>query len=590
MKQIMLGYNAVGAPVQLTAAERSAHMHIIGSSGSGKSKFLEWLMRGDIQRRQGFCLIDPHGTLYDAVLNYCAHHVSNREIIPLNLSQPNHVVSFNPFQRSGADIAVQVDRRIQATMHAWNVPSTDQTPTLERTLRLIYTVMLEQNISLPQIQHLIDWQAGAIRGHLIEQLASPLIRSEWQELHKLTRREWREEILSAKNRLFRFLTSPMLCRFMGLPGRTINLQAVMERGAILLVNLAPSDYLSEENGRVFGALLVNEFFEAARRRTATTAQGIAPYFLYIDEFQNFVSLDMADMLDQLRKFGLFLTLAHQRFGQIDENITDAVLANCRIKAVFGGLPVPSARLMAEEIFIGKLDPLKIKVSIYQTKFWPKYQRDKVYTHSTSNTSSFGTTTSHSHGTSSATAHGHFYTPGDWFFSSPELTGTSTTDNFGYSHQSGTAASDSFATGASDAVADVPILLPVPFEELSSVQYYTTEEQLTQLTAALKEQFPRHCFLKLHAQETQPLLVPFVPDFFTPQRNRAWYEARCFAAQGALPVAEVDYLLECQERDLVKIVADAESRVAIAPPDNPAVPAAAPSPPKRIPRTKPKKPT
>src|SRR5262249_53320970 len=148
----------------------------IGSSGSGKSKFLESMIRGDLKNRQGFCLLDPHGTLYNDVVRYCAHKVLDREIITLNLSCPDHVVGFNPFQRaSAASISVQVDRRIAATMHAWNVESTDQTPTLERTLRLIYTVMLDQNLALPQIQHLIDFNAREVRGQLVDRLATPLI-------------------------------------------------------------------------------------------------------------------------------------------------------------------------------------------------------------------------------------------------------------------------------------------------------------------------------------------------------------------------------------------------------------------------------
>jgi ABC-type transporter Mla maintaining outer membrane lipid asymmetry ATPase subunit MlaF len=58
-------------------------MHVIGSSGSGKSKFLESLIRQDLTSQQGFCLIDPHGTLYRDVLDYCAHHVLKRDIILL---------------------------------------------------------------------------------------------------------------------------------------------------------------------------------------------------------------------------------------------------------------------------------------------------------------------------------------------------------------------------------------------------------------------------------------------------------------------------------------------------------------------------
>ena len=65
MRSLLLGYDALGRPIRLTPEERKTHMHVIGSSGSGKSKFLESMMRGDLQNRQGFCLIDPHGELYE---------------------------------------------------------------------------------------------------------------------------------------------------------------------------------------------------------------------------------------------------------------------------------------------------------------------------------------------------------------------------------------------------------------------------------------------------------------------------------------------------------------------------------------------
>src|SRR6185503_8074722 len=124
--------------------------------------------------------------------------------------------------------------------------------------------------------------------------------------------------------------SPTLARFMGVEGRSLNLQEIMDQGKILLVNLAPSDHLSKESARVFGALLVNEFFECALRRPRKpNGDNPTPYYLYMDEFQNFVSLDIAEMLDQVRKFGLFQVLAHQRFGQLDENITEAVLVNAK---------------------------------------------------------------------------------------------------------------------------------------------------------------------------------------------------------------------------------------------------------------------
>jgi hypothetical protein len=134
---------------------------------------------------------------------------------------------------------------------------------------------------------------------------------------------------------------------MGLAERSIDIGKIIEEGKILLVNLAETDDFARENAWVFGALLVNEFFEAAKRRPKDEfGNDPTPYHLYIDEFQNFISIDLGDMLDEVAKRGLFAILAHQRFGQLDENIIDAALTNCHIKAVFGGLPFQTARRLA----------------------------------------------------------------------------------------------------------------------------------------------------------------------------------------------------------------------------------------------------
>src|SRR3977135_2969895 len=99
MKPLMLGFDGCARPIHLQPDDRLIHTHVIGSSGSGKSKFLEWMMRQDLKNRQGFCLIDPHGKLYDDVVAYCARHVLDREIVLLDVSSPDSIVGFNPFQR-----------------------------------------------------------------------------------------------------------------------------------------------------------------------------------------------------------------------------------------------------------------------------------------------------------------------------------------------------------------------------------------------------------------------------------------------------------------------------------------------------------
>jgi len=553
MKPILLGHDALGRAVELAGSDRETHMHVIGSSGSGKSRFLEQMMRCDLGNRQGFCLIDPHGSLYGDVLNYCSHKVLDRDIVLLNLSNPSQVIGFNPFRKTPAnDVSVQVDGQIRAVLRAWGVPNADQTPTLERTLRLIFTTLVELELPFHTAQHMLNFGSGEIRSQFIERLSSALIQREWQELMALRAKDWRAEMLSAKNRLLRLLTSKTLASFFNTENGGIDLADIIEQGKVLLVNLAPSSSLSEENGRVFGALLLNEFFQVARRRQAVPGKALRPYYLYLDEFQTFVSLDVANMLDQVRKYKLFAVLAHQRFGQLDQDLTDAILTNCRIKAVFGGLPVEMARVMAQELFIGELDPLRIKVAIYQTKFWPEYKRDKVYSNSLSRGRSSGRGENTMSGLSSAALHGQFFQPQEWYGN--DLVGTSLSSTTAMTSASGRHWNDTEFEGEAEGETDVPILIPVPFQELSSIQYFPLEEQLTQLTAALKGQFGRHCFIKIHHEKTQPMRVPLVKAYWTPPEATAWYEERKLTAEGAQPFEVVDAEIKQQDQRVRQTVA------------------------------------
>jgi hypothetical protein len=156
---------------------------------------------------------------------------------------------------------------------------------------------------------------------------------------------------------------------------------------------------------------------------------------------------------------------------------------------------------------------------------------------------------------------NFFSPAAWFTGGPELRGTSTGEmssssfNSVESHMRGESDSYNESSAQSDmegeSEADIPIFIPVPFKELSSVQYYTPEEQLLELTAALKEQYERHCFIKIHNQKTQPMLVPSVRAFHVSDRNKQWYIKKQFTKQHALSTSEVDRLIESQENALFK---------------------------------------
>ena len=247
-----------------------------------------------------------------------------------------------------------------------------------------------------------------------------------------------------------------------------------------------------------------------------------------------------------------MVLAHQYLEQLDERLCAAVLTNCSIKAVFGGLSAPSARMMAEELFIRKLDPKRIKVAMYQTKFWPKEETRQVRTQSRSHTSATGWTESSGTGSSGGGTSGEVFGAEQWF-GSAMLTGRSVGDSLGTTVMSGRSSSGSEGYGDAESVAEIPVFVPVPVRELSSIQYCGVDEQLTEFTAALKEQYQRHCFIKILNHDAEPMLVPNVERFHVSERNRAWYEDKLLSQVGALTAAEVDGLLKEQDGALLEAV-------------------------------------
>ena len=549
-ESLFIGYDADEQRILLGPKDQRAHLLCSGSSGSGKSRAIEHCLREFLRTSQPFILIDPEGTLAEAVTDYAAHHVLDREIIELNFSDPaSQIIPYNPFKRRlDTELSVQVDQCTRAILHAWNQENAESTPTLRRVLPMIFHVLIRHNLGLKQALHLIDPEAGAIREHLIEDLQSPLIEKEWRALEALKRGERRQETLSTINRLMPFLNSEALTRFMSVPERSLDWNDVFNRGASVIVNIAESGSFSEEAGRMAGALVVNDIYRAAlRRQPDEFGEDPEPmYRVVIDEFQELVSIDILKSLDRSRKRSVFFWLLHQRFGQLgadfDANLADAAITNCRIKVVMGGLPVKTARRLAEELFIAELDPKKIKFAVFQTKFWPVYRRDKVYSRSESNAVVSGVMESIGHG-SLITDGSSYFNPGNDWFGMGVPAGTNVLATTGSSNISVRGGSNSNAHGVTESEADIPTIFPVPFRELSSLQTYSIDEQLWELTAALKEQYTRHAFVKIHDQKTQPMLAPFVKRLYTPPKNREWYVNRLFEKQEALTVEEADRLIE-----------------------------------------------
>jgi hypothetical protein len=205
------------------------------------------------------------------------------------------------------------------------------------------------------------------------------------------------------------------------------------------------------------------------------------------------------------------------------------MTNARTKVVFGGLSKPDAEIMVDEMFAGQINYEEVKFLIEQTKFWPTYRRDKVYTSSKGGAS--GTSAS------SGTAKGQHWDPHleEWL---PTTSATSA---------EGMTESQTWSEGMSD----IPLFYPVPFKEVSSKRVYTLEEQKNRLADRLKEQYQRHFFIRRPGHDTIPAVTPFVEDFKVfPQNEEEYILERCIKPHG-LYVGEIDRRRAARRRRLLE---------------------------------------
>lgn len=325
-----LGENVPKVPCYLTFEDLNTHLHGKGLTRTGKSKLIEQICRDLLREGQGFTLIDPNGELFWEISRYLA-----QEGIPayhLNPSDTKRLVGFNPFVSASKDEAAlytKADRMKKATLMTWGVEDDTQTPRLARLLRALYYTFLEQDLSIVALEYFLNPAREKQRQEIVNRIQNERFRSEWIEFYESSKGAIKTYLESTGNRIEIF-RHPQMQRVMGLSENSINVKQIIDEGAVLLVNLQPSDIFGIDQCRVLGTLLINEIWEITRRR-----QQPESHFLIVDECGEYLTPDIPLMLSQAAKYGLHLMLFHQYDEQLPKSMRGA-FQNARIKCFFTG--------------------------------------------------------------------------------------------------------------------------------------------------------------------------------------------------------------------------------------------------------------
>ena len=302
---------------------RRGHMYVIGKTGTGKTSLLANMAISDINQGNGIAVIDPHGDMAETLLSHIPEH-RVKDVIYVNPSDLSYPIAFNPLSSVNADIQYQVVsglisvfRKIYAEF--WG-------PRLEHILRHCFYTLLEYPggtlLDIPNLFTDTDF-----RKHVLTYVKHEPIRAFWlNEFAHYSAWLRSEATAPILNKMSQFLTNLPLRNIAGQTHTSFKFREIMDTSKILIVNLSKGK-LGDDNSSLLGSMVTTMIFLAAMSRANISEENRRPFYFYVDEFHNFMTLSFANILSEARKYGLNLVLAHQYIRQLPEPIRDAVMGN-----------------------------------------------------------------------------------------------------------------------------------------------------------------------------------------------------------------------------------------------------------------------
>lgn len=330
---ILLGYNifrGLKKEIRMLRKDRTRHHYCIGKSGSGKSVFLSYCARQDIQNGDGVGVIDPHGDLIEELVTFVPKERAKQCIV------------FNP---------ADTERPMGLNMLEANSPEEMDMASSQATE--IFIKLFGDEIFGPRIQHYFrnacltlmeDTEEGAtlidvprifvdeeFMKYKVSKAKNPVVRSFWEHEYSQTGEREKQEMIPYFSAKFGpFITNSIMRNTIGQTKSAFNVREAMDNQQILLINLSKGK-IGDLNTQLLGLVLVARIQMAAMSRVDIEEEKRKDFYLYVDEFQNFATDSFCSILSEARKYHLALIMANQYIKQLekknDTSIRDAVFGN-----------------------------------------------------------------------------------------------------------------------------------------------------------------------------------------------------------------------------------------------------------------------
>jgi hypothetical protein len=320
----MTNFRGINHQFGMLRYDRSRHVYIIGQTGAGKSGLLELFALSDIFHGQGYAIIDPHG---DFAINNMRFIPGSRlkDVVYFNPADTAFPLGFNPLEVTNPSQKTNISSEVIGVLKRMFGDSWG--PRLEYILRYTILALLDrpETTMLDITRMLTDKK---FRKETLSYCTDTVVLQFWNvEFASWTDKFQAEAIAPVLNKVGAFTANPVIRNIIGQPKSTFNIRQIMDEGKILIVNLSKG-LIGEDNAGILGAFLVTKIQLAAMSRSdIPDIKDRRPFYLYVDEFQNFATDSFATILSEARKYGLNLTVANQYISQMSDTVRDAVFGN-----------------------------------------------------------------------------------------------------------------------------------------------------------------------------------------------------------------------------------------------------------------------
>jgi CxxC-x17-CxxC domain-containing protein len=314
--------------------DRRQHMYVLGKSGTGKSVMLENMIIQNIQQGEGVCVVDPHGELVEKILETIPPERA-KDVIYFNPADIDNNIGFNVLQLDDPRYKHLVASGLMGIFtKIWaNAWSSRMEYILNNTILALLDTPDTTLLGIPRM--LVDKD---YRQFIINNLKDPVVKAFWVHEYEAWRDQFRNEAIAPiQNKVGQFLSSNIVRNVVGQTRSTINIFEIMNTKKIFLVNVSKGR-IGEDNSALLGGMLITKLQLSAMERVRIPENKREDFYLYVDEFQNFVTDSFASILSEARKYRLCLILAHQYIAQLEtassSAVKDAVFGNVGTMIIF----------------------------------------------------------------------------------------------------------------------------------------------------------------------------------------------------------------------------------------------------------------